>query len=94
VAVPDYVHAHFAKYPLPGPVKGWAYNVRPAIICKDGFVISVQASASGHYCSPKNDTGPYSTVEVLKGGKKLFKTESFVPVRNVNRRIHRHGGAV
>ena len=33
------------------------------IQCKDGFSMSVQAS-SGHYCSPRNDVGPYIEVEV------------------------------
>jgi len=31
--------------------------------CKDGFSMSVQAS-SGNYCTPKNNTGPYTEVEV------------------------------
>jgi len=33
------------------------------ITCKDGTTLSVQAS-SFHYCSPKNDEGPYTCVEV------------------------------
>ena len=33
------------------------------VVCKDGFSMSVQAS-SRHYCTPKNDVGPYNTVEV------------------------------
>lgn len=33
------------------------------IVCRDGFSLSVQASHT-HYCSPKNDTGPWTTVEV------------------------------
>lgn len=35
----------------------------PMIICMDGFKMSVQASAS-HYCSPRNNDGPYSHFEV------------------------------
>ena len=35
----------------------------PLIVCNDGFTMSVQAS-SGHYCSPRNDTGPWSSVEI------------------------------
>ena len=31
--------------------------------CKDGFSMSVQAS-SRNYCSPRDDTGPYDSVEV------------------------------
>lgn len=35
----------------------------PAIECADGFTMSVQASRS-HYCTPRNDVGPYTAVEV------------------------------
>ena len=31
--------------------------------CADGFSMSVQASR-GSYCAPKNDVGPYDSVEV------------------------------
>ena len=34
-----------------------------AIICADGFRMSVQADEM-KYCSPRNDTGPYVAVEV------------------------------
>jgi hypothetical protein len=33
------------------------------VTCADGFSMSVQAS-SGHYCSPRNDEGPWRLVEV------------------------------
>lgn len=33
------------------------------IACKSGLRLSVQASSS-HYCSPRNDVGPFSEVEV------------------------------
>jgi hypothetical protein len=39
----------------------------PAIVCKDGFKLSVQASA-GHYCYPQKlcvDFGMYSDLEVM-----------------------------
>lgn len=35
----------------------------PAIICKDGTWLSVQAGENYH-CDPKNDVGPYTKVEV------------------------------
>ena len=34
------------------------------IECFDGVKVSVQGS-DGHYCSPKSNFGPYSSVEVL-----------------------------
>ena len=34
-----------------------------SIVCGNGLKMSVQAS-SGHYCSPRNDVGPWASVEV------------------------------
>lgn len=33
------------------------------IVCRDGFAVSVQAS-SVHYCTPRDDDGPYDEVEL------------------------------
>ena len=33
------------------------------LVCKDGFSMSVQADERA-YCSPRNDIGPYDSVEV------------------------------
>lgn len=33
------------------------------VVCADGFIMSVQASAS-HYCEPSDDEGPWTAVEV------------------------------
>ena len=41
----------------------WGASRVPEIHCIDGFTMSVQAS-SGHYCSPRSDEGPYTSVEV------------------------------
>ena len=38
-------------------------KVQPPIRCKDGFQMSVQASRD-HYCTPRDDKGPYTHVEV------------------------------
>lgn len=37
--------------------------IRKTVQCMDGTTISVQASSS-HYCTPRNNVGPYSHVEV------------------------------
>ena len=34
-----------------------------AVFCRDGFRMSVQASRT-HYCTPRDDEGPYEGVEV------------------------------
>jgi len=38
-------------------------TVRPPVVCRDGFMMSVQVS-EGHYCSPRGNTGPWTHVEV------------------------------
>jgi len=42
---------------------GTTVDLRPIIACKDGLVLSIQAS-SMHYCTPRDNYGPYSTVEI------------------------------
>ena len=37
-------------------------NYQP-VVCADGLKMSVQAN-NGAYCSPRNDEGPYESVEV------------------------------
>lgn len=49
--------------------------LKPAIVCANGFNMSVQASA-GHYCSPRNDAGPWTCVEV---GFPSNKCEELMP---------------
>ena len=36
--------------------------LRHRIVCNDGSTVSIQGS-HGHYCSPRDDFGPYDTVE-------------------------------
>lgn len=50
-------------------------DIRPNITCKDGFKLSVQAS-DAHYCGPRNNHGPYSSVEV---GYPSERVEEFMP---------------
>jgi hypothetical protein len=78
-----------------------------AMYFKRGGAMSVQAS-SHHYCSPKNDTGPYTSVEVLVMSPRLKVPKSFgkpsekfdngerlwgfLPVSVLNAEIERRGG--
>ena len=39
------------------------YRPLPAVVCRDGFVMSVQVG-EGLYCIPRNDVGPWSAVEI------------------------------
>lgn len=38
-------------------------QIRPRIVCSDGFSVSIQASVF-HYCSPRNNFGPYDRFEI------------------------------
>jgi hypothetical protein len=101
--VRDYVHEHFAKHKA--GKTGHGCSVVPSIICTDGTKLSVQASRV-HYCSPRADEGPWTSVEVFctvgrKGGRVAIPsfgsggTEDpygWVPVDKVNAYIHKHGG--
>ncbi len=85
--------------------KGHGYNIRPEITCKDGFKMSVQASA-GHYCNPREDNDVYWSMEI---GYPSSKEESileyaeqpelptdtvygYVPNDVIDALIEKHGG--
>ena len=38
-------------------------NMRPSLICNDGFKMSIQ-SGSGYHCEPREETTIYKTVEI------------------------------
>ena len=72
--------------------------------CADGFSMSVQASNS-HYCSPRDDFGPYVSVEVgypnrpeplLEPHSDVVGGDVFgwVPVEVIAQIIAKHGGLV
>ena len=48
-------------------------------ICNNGTGLSIQAS-EGHYCSPRNDEGPYTHVEVgfiERDGERITPPDSW-----------------
>jgi hypothetical protein len=79
--------------------------VIPRIVCKDGFSLSVQARESA-YCTPRDDRGPWTAVEVGFPSEKVEKlmgwaeepgrpTETiygWVPIETVAEIISDHGG--
>lgn len=79
--------------------------IRPRVVCADGFSLSVQASG-GHYCSPREDRGPWWRVEVGYPSERVEAlmpyaedpaepTETvygYVPVEIVDAVIAAHGG--
>lgn len=77
-----------------------AIGIRPHIVCKDGYELSVQAS-SRHYCTPRKDRAKfYVEVEVgfpsyhddLLGDDNDCGVYACVPVENVAVLIDKHGG--
>ena len=85
---------------------GYTYEeIRPRVICADGFEISVQASEN-HYCEPRvNGAEQYESVElgfpnmvepdIIEYAEKDCYTETvygWVPVEVVNKVIEKHGG--
>jgi len=84
---------------------GFAAAVIPAIKCKDGFIMSVQAS-EGHYCYPRSDDALWTEVEVgfpsqeesmlmkyAEDPERPTKTVyAWVPVEIVEQIIVKHGG--
>jgi len=85
-------------------VRGYGYNIRQ-IVCKNGLAMSVQASQH-HYCSPREDQGPYQMVEVGFPNRKVealmeyaenpatptSTVYGFVPVEVINKIVDDNGG--
>lgn len=77
-------------------------NVLPPRVCADGTTLSVQASKT-HYCSPRDDIGPYTEVEVwnircdnevevLEFEYNGEEPSAYVDINAVVAYIDRHGG--
>ena len=81
-------------------------DIRPGIICQDGFQISIQASKC-HYCTPRSDhADKYETVELGFPSKKEESIMEYaedpedptgtvyghVPIYIVDELLKKHGG--
>ena len=80
-------------------------DIRPRVVCEDGYSVSVQASRS-HYCSPREDGAvEYESVELgfptaedelineyAEDDNYTDTVYGFVPVEIVNKLIEKHGG--
>ena len=74
-------------------------ELAPVVKCKDGVTLSVQASQY-HYSSPREDSGPYTEVEVwcVKGAEVTEfdysddDPSAYVPIEQVVQFIDNHGG--
>ena len=83
-------------------------QIRPYVLCKDGFTISVQASEF-HYCTPRiNGAVKYETVELgfpniedsliidyaEESERPTDTVYGYVPVYIVNELVEKHGGII
>jgi hypothetical protein len=98
----EYLAANNGRYPRSNHTRN-----RKAIVCADGLILSVQASDT-HYCSPRENDGPYSHVEVgypsevvpeLLEYAETPETPTstvygYVPAELVDAVIEAHGGIV
>ena len=62
---PELLQAHVKSGEL---IKGYGKisllrELVDALVCDDGFRVSIQASVT-HYCSPRDNDGPYSSFEL------------------------------
>lgn len=71
-----------------------------SVKCADGTTLSVQASTY-HFCTPREDKGPYTEVEVWCASAPVTEFEysedgpsAYVPIEDVVRFIDNHGGMV
>ena len=69
-----------------------------SVKCADGTTLSVQASKY-HYCTPRDNQGPYTAVEVWCVSSDVTEFEyseedpsAYVPIEDVVRFIENHGG--
>lgn len=74
-------------------------QVLRSVICADGTRLSVQASET-HYCTPRNNYGPYTEVEVwcisnddvVEFEYSKDEPSGYVDIKAVVTFIDRHGG--
>lgn len=88
--------------------EGRSGRVVKSITCRDGFTVSIQASAC-HYCIPRSNAGPWDNFElgfpskhpgrrIAKYGELMSQRLStdtvygYVPARLVQDLLRRHGG--
>lgn len=80
--------------------RGPSLMLAPEFECKSGLTMSIQAGGF-HYCEPRNDIGPWKTVEVGFPSRELRTIRKYyegggvyarVPIDALERIIKRNGG--
>lgn len=98
----DYVNAYLRRAKETYEPGDYRAAVVPQLRCPSGLTLSVQASR-GHYCTPREQEGPWTTVEVLCRDRELTTLRRYrdvtggalycyVPVERLNRIIANAGG--
>lgn len=83
------------------------WNVRPPVICADGYTVSIQGGTPSHYCVPRDACNEYLKVELGFPSVLDYELEEFaetpnttdtvfgyVPIDVVERVIEKHGGII
>ena len=81
-------------------------KLNPIVKCADGSEFSIQASKH-HYCEPRNDEGPYLSVEIYikspipwEFSSEMYKYHdgagvyAYVPMNLIRDLIKHHGGII
>lgn len=98
----DYVNEYLRRMKEDQTPGTFSHNVVRGVRCASGLELSIQAS-SGHYCSPKQDEGPWTHVEIGFPSRKLRTLAewdqkdgiyAWVPVEKLNWVITKAGGIV
>lgn len=83
-------------------------QVRLPVVCKDGFIVSIQGGTSHHYCLPRMHCAKFEKVEL--GFPNMYDeliaeyaendnnytatVYGYVPIEIVEKLIEKHGGIV
>ena len=59
----------------------WIQEVRPRIVCKDGFSLSVQGSLT-HYCHPRRDGSVFDSLEIGFPSEEVEELMEYAEGRN------------
>lgn len=96
------------RHEVENGIFGILLSIRPRVICKDGFNVSIQAS-DRHYCSPRtSEVTVYDCVELGFPSEKedlimdyaednINPTDTvytYVPIDVVDKMLEKHGGIV
>ena len=84
------------------------FNVRPSVMCADGFTVSIQGGTENHYCNPRMNCNIYDEVELGFPSMVIPELDNYaeshvdhtqtvfayVPIKKIEQVVANHGGIV